>query len=123
MVESKSEQRESLGRIEVAPEVLVTIAQNAVLRIEGVSRMAAIPADMARMLRRAPRQNGIVLDLTNNQVRFNIYVIMEPHVNIVQISRSIQKAIVEAIDTLVGIPVDAVNVHVEDVLYERGEAV
>jgi uncharacterized alkaline shock family protein YloU len=118
-----SEDRESIGRIEIAPEVLATIAHHAVLRVEGVSRMAAIPADIARMFRRATRQDGILLDLSDNQVKFSIYVIMEPQASVLETSRQVQSAVVEAIDTLVGIPVDSVNVHVEDVVYRKEESV
>jgi len=118
-----SERKESIGRIEVAPEVLATIAHFAVLRVEGVARMAQIPAPIARMFRRATRQDGILLDLSDNKVRFGIYVIMEPQASVLETSRQVQSAVVEAIDTLVGIPVDSVNVHVEDVVYQQGEAV
>jgi len=114
-----SEQRESIGRIEVAPEVLATIAHFATLRVDGVSKMGAIPPHIARMFRRATRQGGIVLDLSDNQVKFSIYVIMEPQASVLETSRYVQSAVVEAIDTLVGIHVDAVNVHVEDVVYSR----
>jgi uncharacterized alkaline shock family protein YloU len=117
------EPRESLGRIEVAPEVLATIAQYAVRRVEGFSEMAPIPPYIANMFRRATRQDGIVLDIVDNHARFNIYVIMEPQVNVLEASRKMQKAVTEAIDTLVGIPVDAVNVHVEDVIYAQGELI
>ncbi len=113
------EQRESMGRIEVAPEVLATIAHFAVLGVDGVSQMGTIPPHIARMFRRSTRQDGIVLDVVDNRVRFNIYVIMEPQVNVLEASREIQSAVTEAVDTLVGIPVDTVNVHVEDVTYDR----
>lgn len=116
-----SEKQESIGRIEVAPEVLATIAHYATLRIEGVARMSSIPADVARLFRRATRHDGIVLNLSEQKVRFDIYVIMEPHVNIMETSQKIQTAVVEAIDTMVGIPVNAVNVHVEDVIYAQGD--
>lgn len=116
-----SEERESIGRIEVAPEVLATIAHYAALRVEGVSEMAPIPPDIARMFRRATRQDGIVLDLSENKVKFNIYLIMEPQASVLEISRQVQAAVSESIDTLVGVSVDAVNVHVEDVLFKQGE--
>ena len=117
------EERESLGRIEVAPEVIATIARFAVLRVDGVLRMAPIPAHINRMFRRATRQDGVVLDVANNHVRFDIYVIMEPQANVLVASRMMQTAVTEAIDTLVGVPVDAVNIHVEDVVYESGQTV
>ncbi len=112
-----------MGRIEVAPEVLATIAQYAVRRVDGFSEMAAIPPHIASMFRRATRQDGIVLDIVDNRARFNIYVIMEPQVNVLEASREMQTAVTEAIDTLVGIPVDTVNIHVEDVTYASGEVI
>lgn len=118
-----NEGHESIGRIEVAPEVLVTIARIAVQAVEGVQQMAQVPADYARLFQRGLRQDGVLLDLSENKVRFNIYVIMAPHVNLLEASRTIQTVVTEAIDTMVGIPVDAVNVFVEDVHYTKGEVV
>ena len=112
-----------LGRIEVAPDVLATIAHYAALRVEGVVKMAAIPADVARLFRRDTRQNGILLHLVDDKIKFDIYVIMSPHVNIMETSQRLQTAVIEAIDTMVGIPIDAVNIHVEDVVYAQGETV
>ena len=118
-----SETYESIGKIEVAPGVLSTIAQYTALRVDGVEKMAPIPADMARLLRRENRHSGVLLSLTeNNSVKFDIYVIMNPHVNIMETSQRLQTAVKEAVDTMVGVPVDAVNVHVEDVIYAQGEA-
>ena len=115
-----SEVKESIGRIEVAPGVLATIAQYAALRADGVSRMAPIPPDVARLFRREVRQDGILLEIgEQNRVRIDIYVIMDPSVNIMETSRKVQAAVMEAIDTMVGIPVEAINVHVEDVVYEQ----
>lgn len=117
------EERESIGRIEVAPDVLLTIAHFAALRVEGVAKMAPVPADVGRLFRRDARHNGVLLDFTDNKIKFDIYVIMDPHVNVMEASQKVQAAVVEAIDTMVGIPVEAVNIHVEDVIYAQGEAV
>lgn len=114
-----SEIQESIGRIEVAPDVLATIAHFAALRVDGIVKMAAVPADMARLFRRETRQNGILLDFSDNQVRVDVYVMMDPNVNIMETSQKLQTAVAEAIDTMVGIPVDCVNIHVEDVVYQK----
>jgi uncharacterized alkaline shock family protein YloU len=118
-----NEAKESLGRIEVAPEVLITITHFATLRVDGIRKMASVPADVARLFRRGLHQGGVMLELVNNKVKLDIYVFMEPHVNIMETSRALQAAVVEAIDTMVGIPVESVNVHVEDVIYTQGEAI
>lgn len=113
-----NEEKESMGRIEVAPAVLATIVQYATLQVDGVTKMAPIPPDVARLFRREVRQDGVLLEIgEQNRVKFDIYVIMNPHVNVMETSRKIQAAILEAMDTMVGIPVEAINVHVEDVIY------
>lgn len=116
-----TEPTQSIGRIEVAPEVLLTIVRKVVLDIKGVREMAAIPADVASFFRRSPRHDGIVLRYKENHLAFDIYLNMTPNVNLRETSRAVQVAVVEAIDKMVGIPVDAVNVHVEDVVYTHGQ--
>lgn len=111
------EQRESIGRIEIAPEVLVTIAQKTTLEVDGVNRMASAPSDVGALFRRGVRQDGVELDYSDGRLAFDLYVMMEPHVNVRETSRRIQTAVIEAIDNMVGIAVHAVNVHVEDVVY------
>ncbi|MDX1687562.1 MAG: Asp23/Gls24 family envelope stress response protein [Candidatus Promineifilaceae bacterium] len=115
------EQQESIGRIEVAPEVLITIVRQEVLGIKGVRKMAPFPAEVGHLFRRSSRHDGVILDYTDNRLAFDIYVYMEPDVNLRETSRAIQVAVVEAIDKMVGVPVDAVNVHVEDVVYAQGQ--
>jgi uncharacterized alkaline shock family protein YloU len=113
--------QESIGRIEVAPEVLLTIVRQEVLSIPGVNRMAPIPAEVGHLFRRASRHEGVVLEYADNRLSFDVYVFMDPDVNLRETSQAIQVAVIEAIDKMVGVPVDAVNVHVEDVIYAQGQ--
>ena len=119
---NEDSERVSIGRIEIAPEVLTTIAHYTPLSVEGVNQMAQIPADVGRLFRRSARNHGVIMDFSNGGISFEIYVLMEPHVNVLETSREVQEAIVEAIDKMVGIPVDIVNVHVEDVVDALDEA-
>ena len=116
-----AEETESIGRIEVAPEVLLTIVRQEVLNIRGVQKMAPVPAEVSNLFRRTSRRDGVLLDYGDNRLAFDLYVYMDPEVNLRETSRAIQVAVIEAIDKMVGIPVDAVNVHVEDVIYAQGQ--
>jgi uncharacterized alkaline shock family protein YloU len=118
---SEEENRESIGRIEIAPEVLTTIVHHTTLEVEGVTALAAVPADVSRLFRRAVRHDGILLNYADGRLEFDIYVFMDPHVNVLETSQLVQAAVVEAIDKMVGLPVAAVNVHVEDVVYALDE--
>jgi uncharacterized alkaline shock family protein YloU len=114
---SEQEIPESIGRIEIAPEVLTTIVHYTTLDVEGVYKMAAVPADVGRLFRRSSGRDGIILDYADGTIAFDIYVMMDPHVNVLETSQNVQEAVVEAIDKMVGLSVETVNVHVEDVIY------
>jgi PadR family transcriptional regulator PadR len=119
---SEQDNKESIGRIEIAPEVLTTIAHYTTMGVEGVDKMAALPADVGRLFRRSVRHDGVILDYSNGGLSFDVYVLVDPHVNVLDTSQTIQATVIEAIDKMVGLSVDAVNVHVEDVLYSLDEA-
>lgn len=118
---SEQEVPKSIGRIEVAPEVLTTIVHYTTLEVEGVNKMAAVPADVGRLFRRTMGRDGIILDYADGTLCFEIYVLMDPHVNVLDTSRAVQEAVIEAIDKMVGLSVETVNVHVEDVVYALDE--
>ncbi|MBK8431046.1 MAG: Asp23/Gls24 family envelope stress response protein [Chloroflexi bacterium] len=115
-----TEETISLGRIEVAPEVIATIARLVVSANETVTKMGNPPS--GRLFSRAIKQEGVVLHYENSKLIFDIYVFMDPRGNIRQASRTLQGAIIEAMDQMVGIPVEAVNIHVEDVTYQPDQA-
>ena len=118
-----SEEKELLGRIEVAPDVLTMIAHYAVMRVDGIHKVTTAPAEKGRPFRRTSRTEGITLHVTDDdRLIFDIFVLMQPHVDIMKTSRDLQAAVAEAIDKMVGLPVEAVNVHVEDVIYAQGAA-
>lgn len=117
-----SEPETSLGRIEVAPEVLVMIARQATLEVAGIHKLVGGSTDGGRFRRRHGRHEGIVLDISNNRIKFDLFLLMAPDVNILETSRAVQNSVMEAIDKMIGIPVESVNVHVEDVVYTQGQA-
>lgn len=122
LTSEQNEEHQSIGRVEVAPGVLTTIAHYATLDVDGVNKMAPTPADVGQLFRRhVSRNEGVILDYSDGRLIFDIYVLMDPHVNVRETSRRLQIAINEAIDKMVGIPVDSVNIHVEDVVYDIGE--
>lgn len=105
------------GRIQVAPEILIAIAESNIVAADGVIRHAAPPsADLRRRDKRL-RKDGILLTMDENRVIFDIYVIMDADVNMMETSRRLQQAVNESVKQMSGIKVNAVNIHIEDVTY------
>ncbi len=106
------EAQPKIGKITVAPEVLETTARLTTLAVPGVARMTSPPG-----MRRLLRHDGVKIEVIGNSVRVKLYVVTEPHVNMLSIGRQIQAEVTRAIQDMVGMEVQSVDVHIEDVAY------
>lgn len=104
------------GKTTIAPEVLLTIAQLTSLETPGVARMANVPSAVNRLFRRSSSQ-GIHIDIREDTVNADLYVVLKNDVNIRDVSRQLQQKVARAISEMVGMRVGQINVHVEDIEY------
>ena len=114
--------RTTAGKTTIAPEVLLTIARLTTLSVPEVSRMSTIPGGMNRLFRKEVG-DGVCIDIKNDIVSADIYVVVKNDVNIREVSREIQRKVERAISDMVGMQVGRINIHIEDVDYaEEAEA-
>jgi len=104
------------GKTTIAPDVLTTIAKMTTLSIDGVSRMAYDAPNVNRIFHRKS-SNGVEIEIEDDTVFANLYVILENDVNIREVSRNIQHYVSRSIAEMVGMPVGRVNVHIVDIDY------
>ncbi len=106
------------GKTTIAPEVLIAIARLSTLSIDGVSRLSTAPNDVNQFFKRGFGVNeGVRIEVENDSVYADIYVIMKQNVNVRDVSHNIQTQVARAISEMVGMEVGKVNVHVEDIDY------
>ena len=112
---------ESHGRVTIAPDVLVTIAGLTTQSIGGVAQMCHHigPSYLDRLLGRISGRGGVQIAVADDTVRVDVYIIVEPDVNMQSVSRTIQEAVTRAIQDMVGMKVNSVNVHIQDVAINR----
>jgi uncharacterized alkaline shock family protein YloU len=60
---------------------------------------------------------GVRIDIRDDIVSADIYVILQNDVNIREVSRLVQQHVSRAISEMVGMQVGRVNVHIEDIDY------
>ncbi len=99
-----------IGKITIAPDVLETTARLTTLAIPGVARLIS-PAGMRRFL----RQDGVKIEIIDDSVRVTLYVVTEWDVNMLNVGRQIQTEVNRAIQDMIGMNVESVDVYVEDV--------
>jgi uncharacterized alkaline shock family protein YloU len=108
--------RTTAGKTTIAPEVLLTIARLTTLKVPEVSRMSTIPGGVNRLFKRGLGE-GVRIDIKDDVVTADIYVVVKNSVNIRDVSRSIQQKVARSISDMVGMQVGKVNVHIEDIDY------
>lgn len=104
------------GKTTIAPEVLLTIARLTTLDVDGVAQLSQVPAGVNRLFKRGYGE-GVHIDIQENTVTADLYVIMDSDVNIREVSRNIQQQVTRAISEMVGMKVGRVNIHIEDIDY------
>lgn len=101
----------ALGRITVDPEVLETIARLTALAVPGVARIAPVPR--SRLL---GGKEGVRITLQDGSVLVDLYLVVESGYNMLALGRQVQAEVTRAIQEMVGLDVEAVNVYIEDVV-------
>jgi uncharacterized alkaline shock family protein YloU len=111
----------SSGKITVSPDVLVTIARLSALSVPGVSRMAQVTGGVNRLFKRGIH-DGVRIEVEDNIVVADLYLILKKDVNIRKVSRNVQEQVARAIQEMIGMDVGSIEIHVEDMDYEEEEA-
>jgi uncharacterized alkaline shock family protein YloU len=111
----------SLDKTTIAPDVLVTIARLSALSVPGVSRMANVTGGVNRFFKRGVH-DGVRIAVEDNLVVVNLHLILKKDFNIREVSRNVQAQVTRALQEMVGMEVGEVEIHIENIDYEDGEA-
>lgn len=105
------------GKTTIAPEVLLTIAQLTTLNVSGVSRLSHVQTPVNQLLKRTQKREGVSIEVVDDVVHADIYVVLKNDVNVRDVSHNIQYEVSRAISEMVGMSVGRVNIHIEDIDY------
>lgn len=110
------------GKTTIAPDVLLTTVRLTTLQVEGVSRMGPVPARVNRLFRRGYGE-GVVIEIRDNTVYTEIFIVLEHEVNIRDVSRTVQHDVGRAISEVIGMEIGRINIHIEDIDYPENSEV
>ncbi len=100
----------------IAPDVLMTIARLTSLNVPGVSQLSLDPTGVNRLFKRN-FNDGVRIEVKDDMVYVDLYVVLEKDVNLREVSRKIQQQVSRSIAEMVGMQVGWVNIHIEDIDY------
>lgn len=117
-------ERTELGELRIANEVVAIVAGLAATEVEGVAGMSGgIAGGIAEMLGRKNLSKGVKVEVGEEQAAVDLFVVVEYGVRIPDVAWKIQENVKRAIETMTGLEVVEVNVHVQGVHFPSEERV
>ncbi|MBR0145178.1 MAG: Asp23/Gls24 family envelope stress response protein [Eubacterium sp.] len=107
---------EGSGFIRIADDVVSNIAGLAVTEVDGVSRLTGnIPNELISKLGKKNLSKGIRVTYQNRTFTVDVSVVVKFGFNIVEVSKSVQEKVKQALLTMTGLSVSKVNVRVSGI--------
>jgi len=112
---------EIIGNIKISVDVVTTIAGIAATEIEGVSCMyTSFAAGVAERLgARKSTAKGVRVDMLNDSVRIDIYIVVDYGVKIPELAWNVQENVKTNVENMTGLKVEKVNIHIEGISFEK----
>ncbi|MFP4393852.1 MAG: Asp23/Gls24 family envelope stress response protein [Anaerolineales bacterium] len=103
------------GSVTTEPEVLEMMVWLAANEVSGVVKIKYEELD--RFLGSKP----VSVQVENGRVTVDLHVIAKPNQSLLQLGRKIQREVTRTIQQMIGMPVNAVHVYIDDVVYPQSE--
>ena len=107
-----------LGTIRVADEVVSIIAGLATTEVEGIAGMSG---GIAEILGRKNFSKGVKVEVGEKEAAVDLYIIVKYGIRIPEVALAAQENVKRAIETMTGLAVIEVNVHVQGVGFPEEE--
>ena len=122
MAESKdylTQQPEENGNINIAEDVVASIAAIAASEVEGVAALTSSSVDIAEFLGKKSTSRGVKIQITETETVVDVYLTVKYGNVIPSVAKSVQENVANAIESMAGLTVSAVNVHVTGIQFEK----
>ncbi len=112
----KKDVTNSLGSIRIADEVVSIIAGLAATEVEGVAGMSGgLVGGIAELLGRKNFAKGVKVEVGEREAAVDLFIIVKYGIRIPDVALAVQENVKQAIETMTGLSVVEVNIHVQGV--------
>lgn len=115
-------EKTDMGNIQIAPEVIEVIAGLATVEVEGVAGMSGgFASGMAELLGRKNLSKGVKVEVGQKEAAIDVSIIIDYGHRIPAVASEIQRNVKHAIESMTGLGVVEVNVHIHGVHFKTAE--
>lgn len=109
-----------VGAIRIADEVVGIIAGLAATEVAGVAGMSAgLVGGIAEMLGKKNLAKGVKVEVGEREAAVDLYIIVEFGVRIPDVALKVQENVKRAIESMTGLDVVEVNIHIQGVGFSQ----
>ncbi len=109
-------EKDTIGEVQIADEVVAIIAGLAATEVEGVDSMAGnITNEWVSKLGMKNLSKGVKVEMTEEHVSVTLSLVIKYGYEIPAVSEMVQDKVKSAIESMTGLPVMAVNVRIASV--------
>lgn len=111
---------QDIGEIKISADVITVIAHTVASEVEGVSSMSSGIADnISSVLGRKTSSKGVKVDLTDKGVVIDFFITVDYGARIPDVAWRIQERVKSAVESMSGMHVSAINIHVQGVSFDK----
>lgn len=120
MSEINSNQTNEMGTVKITNEVVAIIAGIAAMEVPGVIAMSGgIAGGIAEALGRKNLTKGVKVEVGEREAAVDLYIIVDYGCRIPDVAWNIQEKVKKAVETMTGLTVVEVNIHVQGVNIDK----
>lgn len=106
------------GQITYANEVIATIVSVATTEVDGISGIAG-SSSLSGILAKGKTPRGVKVDMTGKDVNIDVSVTVDYGIPIQKVGRNAQENVRKSIESMTGLHVEKVDMHVVGVSFEK----
>lgn len=111
-----------IGAIRIAEEVVSTIAGLAAIEVDGVAAMSgSLTAGLTEILGRKNLSKGVKVEVGDTEAAIEAFIVVEFGFPIPGVAKAVQNQVKSAVETMTGLNVTSVNIHVVAVSMKKGK--
>lgn len=109
------EEKNVLGKVEIAPEVIQTIAGLTATQIEGVVELkGGVVGDLNKLIGRKNVRQGTQVEIAEH-TSIEVAIVVEYGYHIIEVAKEVQQKVKAAVESMTGLVVEKVVVRVEGI--------
>lgn len=108
-----------VDQVHIADDVIAVVAEIAVLEVEGIIGTTAGKGDLIQAISSKKRPKGVKVEVSEGDALIDLGVVVKYGAKIQKICKEAQEKVKNSVETMTGLNVVSVNIHVVGVHFDR----